>query len=59
MMTLVDELDDRGPFPMHHGDLHSENFLVDSTGHNVGVSDRDSDCAGTLAVPWEAFVVYF
>jgi hypothetical protein len=53
MMPLVDERDDRGPFPMRHGDLHSENILVDSTGHIVGVLDWD--CAGT--VPWEAFAV--
>ena len=53
MMQLVDERDDRGPFPMRHGDLHSENILVDSTGHIVGVLDWD--CAGT--VPWEAFAV--
>ena len=53
MMPLVDERDDRGPFPMRHGDLHSENILVDSTGHIIGVLDWD--CAGT--VPWEAFAV--
>ncbi len=53
MMPLVDERDDRGPFPMCHGDLHSENILVDETGHIVGVLDWD--CAGT--VPWEAFAV--
>ncbi|PPR02294.1 hypothetical protein CVT24_011633 [Panaeolus cyanescens] len=53
MMPLVDERDDRGPFPMRHGDLHSENILVDETGHIVGVLDWD--CAGT--VPWEAFAV--
>ena len=53
MMPLVDERDDRGPFPMRHGDLHSENILVDATGHIVGVLDWD--CAGT--VPWEAFAV--
>jgi hypothetical protein len=53
MMPLVDERDDRGPFPMRHGDLHSENILVDSTGHIVGVLDWD--CAAT--VPWEAFAV--
>ena len=53
MMSLVDERDDRGPFPMRHGDLHSENILVDETGHIVGVLDWD--CAGT--VPWEAFAV--
>ncbi|KJA24933.1 hypothetical protein HYPSUDRAFT_65234 [Hypholoma sublateritium FD-334 SS-4] len=53
MMPLVDERDDRGPFPMRHGDLHSENILVDTTGHIVGVLDWD--CAGT--VPWEAFAV--
>jgi len=53
MMPLVDERDDRGPFPMRHGDLHSDNILVDETGHIVGVLDWD--CAGT--VPWEAFAV--
>ncbi|KAF9484191.1 hypothetical protein BDN70DRAFT_872888 [Pholiota conissans] len=53
MMPLVDERDDHGPFPMRHGDLHSENILVDDTGHIVGVLDWD--CAGT--VPWEAFAV--
>ncbi|PPQ83221.1 kinase [Psilocybe cyanescens] len=53
MMPLVDERDDRGPFPMRHGDLHSDNVLVDETGHIVGVLDWD--CAGT--VPWEAFAV--
>lgn len=53
MMPLVDERDDQGPFPMRHGDLHSENILVDETGHIVGVLDWD--CAGT--VPWEAFAV--
>ena len=53
MMPLVDERDDLGPFPMRHGDLHSENILVDATGHIVGVLDWD--CAGT--VPWEAFAV--
>ncbi|KAF8154232.1 hypothetical protein B0H34DRAFT_800106 [Crassisporium funariophilum] len=53
MMPLVDERDDRGPFPMRHGDLHSDNILVDATGHIVGVLDWD--CAGT--VPWEAFAV--
>lgn len=53
MMPLVDERDERGPFPMRHGDLHSDNILVDETGHIVGVLDWD--CAGT--VPWEAFAV--
>ncbi|KAF9529119.1 hypothetical protein CPB83DRAFT_853259 [Crepidotus variabilis] len=53
MMPLLDERDDRGPFPMRHGDLHSDNILVDETGHIVGVLDWD--CAGT--VPWEAFAV--
>jgi len=53
MMPLVDERDDQGPFPMRHGDLHSDNILVDETGHIVGVLDWD--CAGT--VPWEAFAV--
>ncbi|KAF8900125.1 hypothetical protein CPB84DRAFT_1680758 [Gymnopilus junonius] len=53
MMPLVDERDARGPFPMRHGDLHSDNILVDKTGHIVGVLDWD--CAGT--VPWEAFAV--
>ncbi|KAF8999814.1 phosphotransferase enzyme family-domain-containing protein [Cyathus striatus] len=53
MMPLVDERDDRGPFPMRHGDLHSDNILVDETGHIVGVLDWD--CAAT--VPWEAFAV--
>jgi len=53
MMPLVDERDDRGPFPMRHGDLHSDNILVDETGHITGVLDWD--CAGT--VPWEAFAV--
>jgi len=52
-MPLVDERDERGPFPMRHGDLHSDNILVDETGHIVGVLDWD--CAGT--VPWEAFAV--
>ena len=53
MMPLVDERDAGGPFPMRHGDLHSENVLVDKTGHIVGVLDWD--CAAT--VPWEAFAV--
>ncbi|KXN90430.1 hypothetical protein AN958_04299 [Leucoagaricus sp. SymC.cos] len=53
MMPLVDERDAGGPFPMRHGDLHSENVLVDETGHIVGVLDWD--CAAT--VPWEAFAV--
>ena len=53
MMPLVDERDASGPFPMRHGDLHSDNILVDKTGHIVGVLDWD--CAGT--VPWEAFAV--
>lgn len=53
MMPLLDERDDSGPFPMRHGDLHSDNILVDSTGHIVGVLDWD--CAAT--VPWEAFAV--
>ncbi|KAF4611812.1 hypothetical protein D9613_003941 [Agrocybe pediades] len=53
MMPLVDERDALGPFPMRHGDLHSDNILVDETGHIVGVLDWD--CAGT--VPWEAFAV--
>ncbi len=53
MMPLVDERDASGPFPMRHGDLHSDNILVDETGHIVGVLDWD--CAGT--VPWEAFAV--
>jgi hypothetical protein len=53
MMPLVDERDAGGPFPMRHGDLHSENILVDETGHIVGVLDWD--CAAT--VPWEAFAV--
>ncbi|TFK36509.1 hypothetical protein BDQ12DRAFT_686532 [Crucibulum laeve] len=53
MMPLLDERDDQGPFPMRHGDLHSENILVDETGHIVGVLDWD--CAAT--VPWEAFAV--
>ena len=52
-MPLVDERDDKGPFPMRHGDLHSDNILVDKNGHIVGVLDWD--CAGT--VPWEAFAV--
>jgi hypothetical protein len=53
MMPLVDERDAGGPFPMRHGDLHSENILVDESGHIVGVLDWD--CAAT--VPWEAFAV--
>lgn len=53
IMPLLDDRDDKGPFPMRHGDLHNENILVDSTGHIVGVLDWD--CAGT--VPWEAFAV--
>ncbi|KAG5644271.1 hypothetical protein DXG03_008756 [Asterophora parasitica] len=53
IMPLLDERDDKGPFPMRHGDLHNENILVDETGHIVGVLDWD--CAGT--VPWEAFAV--
>ncbi|TEB33889.1 hypothetical protein FA13DRAFT_1812454 [Coprinellus micaceus] len=39
-----------GPFPLRHGDLHSENILVDEhTGEIVGVIDWEG--AGT--VPWE------
>jgi hypothetical protein len=53
MMPLVDERDAGGPFPMRHGDLHSENILVDESGHIVGVLDWD--CAAT--VPWEAFAI--
>ncbi|KAG5652057.1 hypothetical protein H0H81_006454 [Sphagnurus paluster] len=53
IMPLLDERDDKGPFPMRHGDLHNENILVDESGHIVGVLDWD--CAGT--VPWEAFAV--
>lgn len=53
IMPLVDERDAGGPFPMRHGDLHSENILVDRTGHIIGVLDWD--CAAT--VPWEAFAV--
>ncbi|KAF8064019.1 phosphotransferase enzyme family-domain-containing protein [Lyophyllum atratum] len=53
IMPLLDERDDKGPFPMRHGDLHNDNILVDATGHIVGVLDWD--CAGT--VPWEAFAV--
>jgi len=53
IMSLLDERDDKGPFPVQHGDLHSQNILVDATGHIVGVLDWD--CAGT--VPWEAFAV--
>jgi len=53
IMSLLDERDDKGPFPVRHGDLHSQNILVDNTGHIVGVLDWD--CAGT--VPWEAFAV--
>ncbi|KAF5376121.1 hypothetical protein D9615_007672 [Tricholomella constricta] len=53
IMPLLDERDDKGPFPMRHGDLHNENILVDEAGHIVGVLDWD--CAGT--VPWEAFAV--
>jgi len=53
VMPLLDDRDDKGPFPMRHGDLHNENILVDETGHIVGVLDWD--CAGT--VPWEAFAV--
>jgi len=41
MMPLVDERDASGPFPMRHGDLHSDNILVDKTGHIVGVLDWD------------------
>ncbi|KAF8225361.1 hypothetical protein L208DRAFT_1306591 [Tricholoma matsutake] len=53
IMPLLDNRDDKGPFPMRHGDLHNDNILVDPTGHIVGVLDWD--CAGT--VPWEAFAV--
>jgi len=53
IMPLLDNRDDKGPFPMRHGDLHNDNILVDATGHIVGVLDWD--CAGT--VPWEAFAV--
>jgi hypothetical protein len=53
VMSHLDKRDDAGPFPMRHGDLHSQNILVDSSGHIVGVLDWD--CAGT--VPWEAFAV--
>jgi len=53
MMSLLDETDDKGPFPVRHGDLHSQNILVDETGHIIGVLDWD--CAGT--VPWETFAV--
>ncbi|GLB44217.1 putative phosphotransferase enzyme family protein [Lyophyllum shimeji] len=53
IMPLLDDRDDRGPFPMRHGDLHNDNILVDVEGHIVGVLDWD--CAGT--VPWEAFAV--
>ena len=52
-MPLVDERDERGPFSMRHGYLHSENILVDSTAHIVGVLDWDC----TATVRWEAFVV--
>ncbi|KAJ3521089.1 hypothetical protein NMY22_g12457 [Coprinellus aureogranulatus] len=39
-----------GPFPLRHGDLHSENILVDEhTGEIIGVIDWEG--AGT--VPWE------
>ncbi|KAJ2919560.1 hypothetical protein MD484_g844, partial [Candolleomyces efflorescens] len=43
-------LTNTGPFPLRHGDLHSENILVDEeTGEIVGVIDWEG--AGT--VPWE------
>ncbi|TFK19638.1 hypothetical protein FA15DRAFT_674230 [Coprinopsis marcescibilis] len=46
----VSASNDRGPFPLRHGDLHSENILVDEeTGKIVGVIDWEG--AGT--VPWE------
>lgn len=53
ILPLVDIRDDHGPFPLHHGDLHVDNILVDSTGHIVGLLDWD--CAAT--VPWEVFAV--